>query len=402
KTDTTLAQNASGKKLGQPGYNPDADWDRDGTVTTRDVAQYGSTAYVTALPQGQLAPAASVSAPLSAANARSDFNIGFCGYRFNGDIGAYTVRFRHYDPTPGMCRWLERDPAGYQDGPSLYSYLGRNPMAGTDPYGLFYSGSGITVIAPDQIRPPVGASELVNPPGYGLRPTLLPPGMPGNNEVLAWAEALSAIAKSNAERGVDFGGGAAGFVGQVMAFYIGMQEGQRDGAILIANSFACGWVPGLNDAADQVRTANASSTAYTVSDWSATVGTTLLPIGGTLKFLGFGAKAAKGAKAAGGGVEVVQRAMSLAELEATVATGLIRGGRSGTHYVSNAVNKNALRARQRLALNQTPQVRVTMEVPRGVFSPPSAVRPMFRMPGGGMERIATGDVPVRILGIQRY
>jgi hypothetical protein len=38
-----------------------------------------------------------------------------------------------------MCRWLERDPAGYQDGPSLYSYLGRNPMAGTDPYGLFAS-----------------------------------------------------------------------------------------------------------------------------------------------------------------------------------------------------------------------------------------------------------------------
>jgi hypothetical protein len=35
-----------------------------------------------------------------------------------------------------MCRWLERDPAGYQDGPSLYSYLGRNPMAGTDPSGL--------------------------------------------------------------------------------------------------------------------------------------------------------------------------------------------------------------------------------------------------------------------------
>jgi len=92
------------------------DADRDGAITTRDVAPYGSTAYMTALPQGQLAPAASVSAPLSAANARSDFNIGFCGYRFNGDIGAYTVRFRHYDPTPGMCRWLERDPAGYEIG----------------------------------------------------------------------------------------------------------------------------------------------------------------------------------------------------------------------------------------------------------------------------------------------
>ena len=91
---------------------------------------------MTALPQGQLAPAASVSAPLSAANARSDFNIGYCGYRFNGEIGTYTVRFRHYDPTPGMCRWLERDPAGYQDGPSLYSYLGRSPVDAMDPYGL--------------------------------------------------------------------------------------------------------------------------------------------------------------------------------------------------------------------------------------------------------------------------
>ncbi|MCX5650167.1 MAG: hypothetical protein NTU45_02070, partial [Planctomycetota bacterium] len=88
---------------------------------------------------GDTSPAADLA---RAANARSDFNIGFSGYRFNGDIGAYTVRFRHYDPTPGMCRWLERDPAGYQDGPSLYSYLGRNPMAGTDPYGLDYVPNG--------------------------------------------------------------------------------------------------------------------------------------------------------------------------------------------------------------------------------------------------------------------
>jgi RHS repeat-associated protein len=139
---------------------------------------------VTALPQGQLAQPGSATQPPAtdisptanlarAANARSDFNIGYCGYRFNGEIGAYTVRFRHYDPTPGMCRWLERDPAGYQDGPSLYSYLGRNPMAGTDPYGLSYSGSGITVIAPDQIRPPLGAGELVARPGAGLRPSMV-------------------------------------------------------------------------------------------------------------------------------------------------------------------------------------------------------------------------------------
>ena len=144
--DTAIAQAAVKKRIGEPGYNPDADWDRDGTVTSTDIAQFGSRSYIAALPQGQLAqpggatqPAAGDTSPTAdlarAANARSDFNIGFSGYRFNGDIGAYTVRFRHYDPTPGMCRWLERDPAGYQDGPSLYSYLGRNPMAGTDPSG---------------------------------------------------------------------------------------------------------------------------------------------------------------------------------------------------------------------------------------------------------------------------
>jgi len=140
--------------------NPDADWDRNGTVTSTDIAQFGSREYVAALPQGQLAQPGSATQPAAtnttaaanaarAANARSDFNIGFSGYRFNGDIGAYTVRFRHYDPTPGMCRWLERDPAGYQDGPSLYSYLGRNPMAGTDPSGRFLhvlAGAGIGAV----------------------------------------------------------------------------------------------------------------------------------------------------------------------------------------------------------------------------------------------------------------
>lgn len=56
------------------------------------------------------------------------------------------MRFRHYDPTPGMCRWLERDLAGYQDGPSLYSSLGRNPMAGTDPTGQFANILGRAVV----------------------------------------------------------------------------------------------------------------------------------------------------------------------------------------------------------------------------------------------------------------
>ncbi|MEJ7809357.1 MAG: RHS repeat-associated core domain-containing protein [Gemmatimonadaceae bacterium] len=105
---------------------------------------------------------------------------------------------------------------------------------------------------------------------------------------------------------------------------------------------------------------------------------------------------------AGEGVEVVQRAMSRAELEATIETGLVRGGRAGTHFVSDAVNTSGTRARQRLALANTPEVQATMEVPRGAFSKPSGVEPANGMPGGGMERTATGPVSARILRVQEY
>src|SRR5690606_29995376 len=98
-----------------------------------------------------------------------------------------------------------------------------------------------------------------------------------------------------------------------------------------------------------------------------------------------------------GGTEVVQRWMSRAELEATQETGLLRGGRDGTHFVTDAANTSAQRARQRLALPQTPEVRVTLEVPSGTFSPPTRVQPDFNMPGGGMERTATGAIPVRVI-----
>jgi RHS repeat-associated protein len=106
--------------------------------------------------------------------------------------------------------------------------------------------------------------------------------------------------------------------------------------------------------------------------------------------------------AARAGTEVVQRAMSRAELQAMRATGLVRGGRVGTHHVSDAVNADPLRARQRLALGQTPEVRATMEVPAGSFSAPSRVGPANSMPGGGMERTATGEIPARILRVDEF
>lgn len=92
--------------------------------------------------------------------------------------------------------------------------------------------------------------------------------------------------------------------------------------------------------------------------------------------------------------EPVQRAMSHKELANTQKTGLLRGGREGDHYVSNAVNNDALRARQRLALGNTPEVKADLRVAKGAPSPSTKVQPKGDLPGGGTERVATGNVPV--------
>lgn len=131
----------------------------------------------------------------------------------------------------------------------------------------------------------------------------------------------------------------------------------------------------------------------------------LLPVGKAAKIAKFAVEAGRGlktAKAAKAETEVVQRAMSQAELDATLDTGLLRGGRSGRHYVSDALNTNAKRARQRLSLPQTPEVRVDLEVPKGVFGLPSPVPPQYGMPGGGLERTATGSVRCRVVSVRRY
>ena len=127
-----------------------------------------------------------------------------------------------------------------------------------------------------------------------------------------------------------------------------------------------------------------------------------------------GSAAASGAgtviETTGRETEVVQRAMSRAELQKIRENGVLsRGGRPGDHYVSDAVNSAANRARQRLALPVQPKVRVTLEVPKGVFSAPTRVQP-YTLPngqvlsGGGMERIAPGtiDVPARVINILDY
>jgi hypothetical protein len=111
------------------------------------------------------------------------------------------------------------------------------------------------------------------------------------------------------------------------------------------------------------------------------------------------------------GTEIVERAMSLRELTTLMESvlagkpALLRGGARDTpHFVSPAVNSTAVRALRRLALPKIPEVRVTMRVPAGVFSPATRVDPNFGQPGGGLERIAPGNlqISVEVLRIWYY
>lgn len=65
--------------------------------------------------------------------------IGYAGYTQDAYVPTVShVRHRVYKSDLG--RWLQRDPAGYVDGPSLYEYAMGAPVRFVDPWGLMVSG----------------------------------------------------------------------------------------------------------------------------------------------------------------------------------------------------------------------------------------------------------------------
>ena len=60
--------------------------------------------------------------------------IGYAGYVYDPAIDHYLARNRWMNA--GSGRWLNRDPAGYADGMSLYEYVAGGPVSYTDPSGL--------------------------------------------------------------------------------------------------------------------------------------------------------------------------------------------------------------------------------------------------------------------------
>jgi RHS repeat-associated protein len=55
------------------------------------------------------------------------------GYYYDS-TNSYLCGHRFYDPS--LCRWINRDPAGYAGGDNLYAYCGGNPVGRSDPSGL--------------------------------------------------------------------------------------------------------------------------------------------------------------------------------------------------------------------------------------------------------------------------
>lgn len=104
--------------LGNPGVG---DLNRSGKVTTADGTILTNDV-------GAAEPFGAIS------NSTVDNQIGYAGYVFNEETQHYLARNRWYHPQLG--RWLQRDPAGYVDGMSLYEYVRSRPTVWIDPLGL--------------------------------------------------------------------------------------------------------------------------------------------------------------------------------------------------------------------------------------------------------------------------
>ena len=113
-----------------------------------------------------------------------------------------------------------------------------------------------------------------------------------------------------------------------------------------------------------------------------------------------GGAVAAGVRSAGRDWTTVERAVTSGEIEATLGTGLVRGGREAPHFVADAVPQSAEAALRRLALPSTPTHKITLQVPADALTAARRVRPAFGQPGGGSERLAEGQIRALIRAIE--
>jgi RHS repeat-associated protein len=106
--------------------------------------------------------------------------------RYNTVTGLYNFRYRDYSPTLGV--WIEKDPAGYIDGPNVYQAMLGEPIGNVDPMGL--SGTAGTGSSQPTTRP-----ASTSPTGSGqptTKPTPPPTLSPAQRELIALTLAAQA------------------------------------------------------------------------------------------------------------------------------------------------------------------------------------------------------------------
>jgi len=345
----------------------------------------------------------------------------FTGQRLDASTGLYYYHARYYDPDLG--RFIQADPIvpvpGDPQALNRYSYVRNNPVNFVDPSGYKWSWKkffGIVAIVAVAVTG-VGllgelaagsavAATAFGTSAFGEAFLAASPAIAGWGALAGTASGIGfALTPGSASSGFAATVGAATAVGGTVLGAGALAPGAVLGAAALQGGVTYAGMRLLDTPLAQEGIGRAAGALERIGLSQRAAVLLASVVAGTVVFgaLSSVAQASllSGATGAVERTEIVQRAMSRAELEAT-RDGLLRGGRDGTHYVSDAVNSNANRARMRLSLRQTPEVRVTLEVPEGRFSAPSPVDAMYGMPGGGMERTATGKIPVKILRVDEY
>ncbi|MBA3810417.1 MAG: RHS repeat-associated core domain-containing protein [Caulobacteraceae bacterium] len=107
-------------------YYPHAD--RDGTTIALSKAGSAPTKFRYG-PYGESGDAITDTGPGSAS-----YPYRYTGQRLDPNTGLYDYKARDYSPALG--RFLQTDPAGLDQGPNLYEYVGNDPVNASDPDGM--------------------------------------------------------------------------------------------------------------------------------------------------------------------------------------------------------------------------------------------------------------------------
>lgn len=399
------------------GYQADLDVNMDGAVDSKDSGVV-SKLRGRSLGAGELSDRGNI--------------VGWCGYLYEEATGMWLARHRWQIPELG--RWANRDPIGYAGGgQNLYEYVNGNPVFLQDSMGLSDENPDYDNIA--HLRAyedeETGQRMQASPCWSSLRGILEDQRDGESMEDCAKRVEGSKKTFKRWECQKELAEDAPG---------IPWNDLLTDPHVVLG---VLGMTPGFGIAADLVDAGlYLSEGKFAEAGWSLVAAVPF--VGDAIAAGRLGSRVSKVVKATGNAVnramppqfayltstvakattaavrskssrtEVVQRAMSRSEYEHMRRTNLLTrtgpDGRRypGDHFVSPAISMDAKRARQRLALPGWPEVRVTLEVPRGVFSVPRRVQP-YRvrdgiLPGGGIERIAPGhlDIPVKIINVDLY